>query len=946
MKRLLLLLGFFTLSTLYVFPQFYYSGQDPASYRWQQIQTEHFTVVFPDTIASIGKKAAAALEASYLKTPYSLRVQPHKLTVVLHPGSVLSNAFVAWAPRRMEFVTTPAQDNDCQDWIAQLAIHEYRHAVQITSVNRKFSHVLSWFFGEQVTAGIVGAFVPFWFIEGDATLSETLLSNAGRGRMPSFDVELRAQLLEKGRYSYDKAVFGSYKDFVPDHYVLGYHMVTMGRREYGSIIWDTALTRVASLPIMITPFNNGIRRISGLSKVKLYKHVMQELDTIWRGQSSTMPLTPVQRLTKARKHYTKYTQPVWSGNVKENGTTLLAQRSGNDDIRRIVSIDTSGKIRKLCTPGYYSQFSLSAAKGKVVWAEMGYDPRWDNRNYSVIRLFDIEKKHKKKLSRRSRLFAPAISPDGSRIVAVEIDLENQCSLLVLDAVSGKPIHKLPAPGLHLMTPEWSVDGSRIVLVAGKAEGKQLMLADSALSQLAAISPLENKEISAPCMWGNFVFFSAGYSSIDNIYAIDITSGKRYQVTSVAYGAYEPNVSQDGKQLLFSDYTADGNMISRMDLDSSKWVPLNEPLVREPRLFEPLLSQEKGIVEVPDTLANIKVKPYRKFLHLLNPHSWGPISIDANAATVKPGLTLMSQNKLSTLLATLGWEYNINEGTGKYFAEMSFKQWYPVIDLRFEYGGRQQAYLDSNNNVIRFHYHETAFRATMSVPFNFSSGKWLKWFQPAIATTYYMVGQMESYPDEGFRGYMRSMDYSMYWESEILSTAKDIYPRWGQSIILNYRHTPFDGYPMGDISAIRTWWYFPGIGHHHNLYFTGAWEKKSDTPFTFSDVITYPRGVRDQYNREFWTATANYTMTLAYPDLHAGSVFYLKRLWATLFYDHAQGYNRAGNTRYQSTGVELYADLHIFRFLAPFSIGGRVSYLLGDNRIIPEFLYSLDLQGIQ
>ena len=58
---------------------------------------------------------------------------------------------------------------------------------------------------------------------------------------------MKAQVTEKGIYTYYKAVLGSYKDFVPNHYALGYYMVGNSRVHYGPDIWQDALSRVGKV---------------------------------------------------------------------------------------------------------------------------------------------------------------------------------------------------------------------------------------------------------------------------------------------------------------------------------------------------------------------------------------------------------------------------------------------------------------------------------------------------------------------------------------------------------------------------------------------------------------------------------------------------------------------------------------------------------------------------
>ena len=59
---------------------------------------------------------------------------------------------------------------------------------------------------------VIGVYVPMWFLEGDATVFETSVGKSGRGRSPEFLNEMKAQVTEKGIYTYYKAVLGSYKE--------------------------------------------------------------------------------------------------------------------------------------------------------------------------------------------------------------------------------------------------------------------------------------------------------------------------------------------------------------------------------------------------------------------------------------------------------------------------------------------------------------------------------------------------------------------------------------------------------------------------------------------------------------------------------------------------------------------------------------------------------------
>ena len=179
-KKILLLL--FLVVTCGGYAQYYTMGEDPASLRWNQINTDHFKVIFPEEFSSEARRTTYLLEFHYDQNAGYLEHLPRKIPVVLHNRSVRSNGFVAWAPKRMELVTTPPADSYPQDHMEQLVLHEFRHVVQVDKMNQGITRGLTWIFGEQAQGAVTGL-VPFWYLEGDAVDAETRLSLAGRGRL-------------------------------------------------------------------------------------------------------------------------------------------------------------------------------------------------------------------------------------------------------------------------------------------------------------------------------------------------------------------------------------------------------------------------------------------------------------------------------------------------------------------------------------------------------------------------------------------------------------------------------------------------------------------------------------------------------------------------------------------------------------------------------------------
>ncbi len=351
-KYLLLLL--FSLQLVTAYSQLFQTGEDPASLKWQQINTEKFQLIFPEGFEKQAQYFANALDQAYILVPQNLKTSPRKISVLIHNQSVISNGMTPWAPARIEIHNTPPQNIYAENWFNQLAVHELRHVVQIEKMNTGLTKVLGIIFGQQAAAAVFGTYLPWWFIEGDAVVTETALSKSGRGRLPSFEMPLKAQLLEKGIYSYEKATHGSFVDHTPNPYELGYQIVAYGRSKYGSKMWENALENVARKPFSITPFSSSIKNTTGLSKQEFYQNSMEFLKEKWKEIQSELILSDHYPITKTPEHFSNYLNPVF-----KSDESTIAFKTSMDELNQIVSIDQSGKENVLLTIGSSYKESLS-----------------------------------------------------------------------------------------------------------------------------------------------------------------------------------------------------------------------------------------------------------------------------------------------------------------------------------------------------------------------------------------------------------------------------------------------------------------------------------------------------------------------------------------------------------------------------------------------------------
>src|SRR5690606_17983015 len=130
--------------------------------------------------------------------------------------------------------------------------------------------------------------LPAWFFEGDAVITETLLTPAGRGRQPSFDLVFRTNILNQKSHSYSKNYLGSFKDFTPGYYSLGYFMTTKIRRDFGPHILDKILGRISAFPLRPYNFSSSLKKFGGYGTQQLFEETVEELDSLWTAQSKNL----------------------------------------------------------------------------------------------------------------------------------------------------------------------------------------------------------------------------------------------------------------------------------------------------------------------------------------------------------------------------------------------------------------------------------------------------------------------------------------------------------------------------------------------------------------------------------------------------------------------------------------------------------------------------------
>jgi len=946
--RSIIIIVFVLLSGLTLNAQYYDTGQDPASLKWLQIKTEKFKIIYPKSYGDEGVLFAGTLENSFSKLTTLFPNNKFKIPIIIHSYSVESNGYVSWAPKRIEIFPAPEQNTIPLGTMEGLAIHEGAHVYQITSMNVGFSKAMSYVFGEQFV-GALSAMLPLWYLEGGAVFAETALTESGRGRTSSFLQEFKAASIDNKKfYTYDMILNGSYGKYVPNHYMSGYQMTAYSFEKNYMQLWNRALDVTGRYPFALNPVNFSLSENARLTKRKLYYETFDTLKTLWRKDISKIESIEYETLNPDKKrNYINYSSPV---RVAPNKIVVIKESLSKP--YRFALINTKTKREKrLHVPGQMQNMYISSGGEKIAWVEFKRDPRWENRSYSVIKTLDLNSGKTKTLSKKSRYFAPALSPDGKLIATVENRVDNKNYLLIIDSQYGRLLQIIPSPrNAALQRPQWDESGKFIVCIALTDDGEGVLTYSTTNRSWETTLEYGRNDIQSAFMRNDSLFYIMSVNGTDNIF-LKTPDNAIKRLTDSKYGVKDLFV--DGNKMIFSSYTSQGHNICE--------IPINQ-YIQE--MGEQNRSSSMLIDRFPqfrDNISEIETKhytpePYRKYQNLFRLHSWMPFyanidDISSSFASVRPGATIISQNNLSSLIAIAGYEYSENN-ENIFHTKLEWKGWYPIIESQIDFGGRQKIY--TTGSLPPPHSVEENFRVfnSIKVPLLYSSGRFRQFIQPSGSIEHnngYIYNEKSDKYELGYN----LISGRIYFSNSYRRSLRDIYPKWAQVVDVKHDVIP----SFFNSASLRTMFFFPGLLPNNSLRLRYEIEERGDSRFVVKNRISFSRGYNNIISRHLELFSADYYFPLAYPDMNLGSLIYIKRLRGSVFGDYAKGrlnvhydnnykvYARTDSEIFKSAGFEALADFHILRL--PFMLSGGAQVVWKDFSQQPmlSFLLNIELFGM-
>ncbi|MDR1274040.1 MAG: hypothetical protein LBK12_05770 [Odoribacteraceae bacterium] len=991
------LVAFF--SPLVSVAQFVDLGQDPASVRWRQIETKDFQLIYPDFFEERARELAQLYERLYAHAN-SLGIHAKKISMIVRANGGVSNGNVGWAPKKSELYTTPAQDPDVQ-WLEHLCVHEFRHVVQFDKINQGFSKVLYHIFGEQYTMILVGLFAPMWLLEGDATVFETSATHGGRGRSPEFLNAMKARVVEKGIDPYRKAVLGSYKDFIPDRYALGYFLVSNGRLHYGKELWQKVFDRIGRRPYELSPVSHGLRLTMGSRRdslwnapafratfhnpdsvkrantgrntlITFYRDNLTELQQQWTREAATVHHAFDTIATYNNKVYASYHSPLPAGNG-----TIIAYKNGLGETGAFVKL-RDGQEQVLFRPGVLYDYAFCHRQGVLLWSEYKPHPRWEHGGKMVLASYDANTGAYRRYPAPVNRFAPfPVGTDSWGFV--EVDAREQAALVVMDASLENELFRLRGNETELFIhPSYAGQG-RILVVTVTPAGKRVEAIHMDSGQRLPLTPVSHDEIDRPIIAGEHFIYRAAYNGNNALYRATCTPGQPAtgeQIAEGRFGLSYPAV--DGDTLYFSFYTADGYRPARIPLH--RVVP-RETVHRPFALADSMTREERWDFSSQPVTSNHATRKYNKLRHAINVHSWGPFFPNRDDVSIQTGLAVSSQNKLSTFFWTAGYTWDGDYANGNWKINATYRGLWPTLKIELSDGKHAwtrpvQTATNKNGQTdaiqITNRSRRTLLNGTIEFPVDLTRENHNQGLKPYIKYEWqtlrrHRVDKLTVLTNNGWKGdapgnyqfsnpnfSLHALQYGLILYQRTRMSARDLYPRWGQQLEVGYSHTPFGRTDLG-----HTWWgesnlSFPGVASHHALTLYAGYQEKSVATSNFGNQILSPRGTHLSGFR-LATLRTSYYLPLSYPDLRLTPLLYIKRISAGLFFDAGQATKATtsisigpktttinSTNLYHSFGLETTCDSHFLNLTIPVNFGFRTGYETQHNAPFFNFLFSFGL----
>lgn len=427
-----------------------------ANAQWRSVSTEHFIIIHKADDREAVEEILGFAENIYSIVTEEIDSKPTHIRIIVNGDVDTYNGFYKSNPAYLElFITAPHSPMifgiQRTQWLRILFIHELTHYVSFT-YKKGFSNVMSYIFGPALRDSHV-FFTPGWAIEGAAVHVESLYSSGGRGHNPYFEAYMKAIVLSNNPFTYYQAFFSSPEQTIPGgrHYIAGYYFISYLEERFGEGTFFKIYKEFLKIPLL--GINRAIKKVTNYDGKSLFDEMIKKNKE--KFISETEKFAKRNRTTPEGENY-HLPHPNSSGNIYY---TYSSKK-----LNRLISLNSDEKVffnAPLSDPDSFTSTRDGILSVVAKQHFTSFNQRIKSTSDLYIRNEDIGNQRWRRLTHRKHLIQPAFSPDGSRLVAVQLD--GSYSRLVevnLDSGGVKTIFSKPLTTVS--HPVFSHDGKELL----------------------------------------------------------------------------------------------------------------------------------------------------------------------------------------------------------------------------------------------------------------------------------------------------------------------------------------------------------------------------------------------------------------------------------------------------------------------------------------------------
>jgi len=551
-------------------------------------------------------------------------------------------------PHGSEFI------GDADDWLRVAFTHEFTHIVHLDRSDG-WARVVRGIFG-RTTVAFPNLFLPTWQIEGLAVYEESIVTGEGRLHAGDFAAVVGEAARGHALEPLDR-VNGGLSDWpdgdAPYAYGVGFHdylAKRFGADALGALARDTA------------------RRLPYTGS-RAFLHVYGEsLGDLWRDYEAeateasldTTPQTPAAPTQITRQGFV-VTGPRFDRAAPRE--VLYASQTA-DEFPSLYRIDIDSRRPQKLTTQYLGT-TATAGRRAIYFDQL--EVRRNTGTYSDLYSLTPSSAHVAAVTRDARLLEPDLSPDETTVAAVQNRPGGRDVVLVhvnpaarQDPGASPPRIEILAsePETRFDVPRWSHDGRHIAVERHRLGSlSEIVVIDLATRAVRTVASRAGSRIVTPAWTPDdraCVAAVAAENEPFNLYEFPVDrSAPPRPLTSLTGGATWPDVSADGRTIVFVGYTTAGFDLFTMEYPVGSAGPMRgAPPTGDGRWSPP----GEGVPQLnpPGPSNGTLTAPYSP-LPTLPPTSWSPL-VETSPSQVRAGATVAGGDVLGYHLysATATW----------------------------------------------------------------------------------------------------------------------------------------------------------------------------------------------------------------------------------------------------------------------------------------------------